>query len=163
MNDRILLRAAGLCAIAAALLHIPGLDTLAGDPGKQFLYVAIDVLLTFALFGLYAGVARFRGVLGTIGFVGAIVALLVIRTGARMLPGADVYALGATLFTVSLAIASLSLVRERGLIRYAAMAWIGSLAFGLAAKVLSAIYPGAIILFCVGFLLAGLALLRAKA
>jgi hypothetical protein len=77
MADKVLVRAAGLCAIAAALLHIPGLDSAADR---------------------------------------------------------DVYLLGATVFTVSLALASLSLVRARGFVRYAAIAWTGSLAAGLLAK-----------------------------
>lgn len=162
MKDTWLYRAAGVSAIAAALLHIPGLDSPLGETGKQQLYLVIDVFLTFALIGMFAAWPRFRTVLGVLGFVGAITALLIIRTGPRLTGGAEVYSLGATIFTVSLAIASLSLVREQGLVRYAAIAWIGSLVVGLAGKALPAIFPGAIILFCIGFLLGGAALLRQK-
>ncbi len=162
MKDIWLYRAAGLAAIAAALLHIPGLDTVAGESRVQMLYFIIDVFLTFALIGMFAAWPRFRTVLGALGFAGAIVALLIIRTGPRLAGGAEVYTSGATVFTISMALASLSLLREQGLVRYAAIAWIGSLVVGLAGKALPAIFPGAIILFCIGFLLGGVALLRQK-
>ena len=160
MNDKLLLRAAGACAILAALLHIPGLDAAAGDQGKQVLYVAIDVALTFALIGMFVAWPRFRTTLGALGFVGAIVALLVIRTGQRLAPGVDVYMLGSSVFTISLAIASLSLMREAGLVRYAAFAWIATLVVGLIGLAVPAISVAAIILFCIGFVLGGVALIR---
>jgi len=162
MKDILLYRAAGVSAIAAALLHIPGLDTAVGESRVQMLYFIIDVFLTFAVFGMFAAWPRFRTALGTLGFVGAIAALLIIRTGPRLAGGAEVYDAGATIFTISLALASLSLVREQGLMRYAAIAWIGSLVVGLAGKALPVIFLGAIILFCIGFLLGGVALLRIK-
>jgi hypothetical protein len=162
MRDQLLRRIAGFCAIAAALLHIPGLDDLLSDIAKQQLYLVIDVLLMFALIGLFVSFAQFRTIAGVLGFAGAVIALLIIRTGPRLTGGAEVYTFGATLFTISLALASLSLLRAQGLLRYAAFAWIGSLVVGLLGKALPTIFPGAIILFCVGFVLAGLELVRQK-
>lgn len=162
MKDSWLFRVAGVSACAAALLHIPGLDTVVGESRVQVLYFVIDVFLTFALIGMFAAWPRFQTVLGALGFIGAVVALLIIRTGPRLLGGGEVYILGSTVFTISLALASLSLVRDQGLVRYAAIAWIGSLVVGLAAKFAPVLYSGAVALFCIGFLLGGVALLGTK-
>ena len=163
--DNTFLRLAGVAALVGAALRlgtaIPSL-AIHGLSGER-LYFTIDLLLSLALVGLFAGVARFRGWLGGFGFVGALAGFELIRTGAR-LGGAEAYTRSAAILSLSLAVAGLALVQGKGLVRYAGAAWLASFVIGLAGTVLHRTegFFIASLLFCLGFGLGGAALLAGR-
>jgi hypothetical protein len=162
-HDSILLRLAGAAALLGAALRVAAafpavrLPGLAGEP----LYFAVDLLLMLGLVGLFAGISRFRGWLGTLGFVGALAGFALVRTGAR-LGAIGAYERSSAILGLSLAVAGLALLGGKGLARYAGGAWIASLAVGLAGTALHMPvgFLVASLLFCLGFGLGGLILLR---
>ena len=162
-HDKVLLRLAGLACLAGAglraagafpSLHIPG-------QGTEAIYFAVDLLLSLGLVGLFAGIARFRSWLGVVGFAGALAGFELIRTGER-LGGGDAYQRSSAILGLALAICALALVGGRGLARYAGVAWLASLAVGLAGTALHLAmgFTIASLLFCLGFALGGLVLLQ---
>jgi hypothetical protein len=161
-HDTILLRFAGLSALTGASLRVAAAFPSLHIPvlSREALYFTIDLLLTLGLVGLFAGIARFRGWLGALGFVGAVAGFELIRTGAR-LGGAEAYQRSSAILALSLAVAGVALVRGPGLARYAGGAWIASFVVGLAGTALHwpPAFLAASLLFCAGFALGGLVLL----
>ncbi len=156
-HDEQLLRAAGLAALAGAVLR--SVFLFAPRLGLEWLYLTVDVLCTAALVGLFAGHQAFRSWVGPIGFVGAMVGFDLIRTG-RLPGGPDPHQPGPTVVAVSLAVCGIALWRAGGLGRWAGLAWISSLLVGVA----TLLHPSqgllfGILLFIVGFGLGGLSLL----
>ena len=156
-ND-LLIRGAGLAALAGAALRLttafPQLEL--GALPDEAAYLVVDVLLTLGLFGLFCGLPKFRGVLGTLGFVGAVAGIELIRTGERLL-GASAYETAAAVLSLSLAIAGAALIPAGGLARFVGAAWLASFVVGFAGGLVA--WPPAFliasVLFCVGFALGG--------
>jgi hypothetical protein len=161
-HDKILIRLAGLCALGGAGLRVATAFPSVHVPvlGSEALYLTIDLLLTLGLFGLFAGLSRFRGWLGTLGFVGAVAGFALVRTGER-LGERDAYQLASSVLALGLAIAGLALVGCKGIARFAGVAWLASLALGLVGTAVhwGPAFQVASLLFCLGFGLGGLALL----
>ena len=165
INNRTLGTAAGVLSVLAAAVRlatiIPG--WLASPAIAEQIYFGIDLLLTLGLIGMVVELDGFRTPIGMLGFLSALVGLLVIRTGPR-LAGASAYQAGSALIAIGLAMAGVSLVRTRGLARTAGLAWIASLGAGLiAANGLSVALTAAAVLFCIGFAAGGIALVRETA
>ena len=162
-HDRRLLRLAGLAALAGAALRVVAAFPSAPVPGltPEALYLSVDVLLMLGLVGLFAGVPRFRSVLGAVGFVGAVAGFMLVRTGER-LGGTDAYQTAAAILAGALTVAGVALASGRGLIRWAGAAWIASFAVGLAGTLLhqEGAFLAASLLFCAGFGMGGVVLLR---
>ncbi len=164
--DITLVRCAGVAALVGALLRAlaawPALPL--SDTGMQLLYLVIDFLLTLGLVGAFVEMTRLRTWLGTLGFLGAMGGFLLIRTGDQ-LGGEGGYARATSVLALALAMVGLVLlVRERGVARLAGLAWIASLATGLVGSFggVSWGFLAASLLFCLGFALAGLRLIRTE-
>ena len=162
--DVTLVRFAGFCALAGALLRAiaawPDLPLL--EPSIQKLYFGIDLLLTLGLIGVLADTPRLRTWLGALGFAGALAGIELIRTGDQI-GGPGGYSRGTSVLALSLGLVGLVLlIREQGLARLAGLAWIASLIAGLAGSFSgnSQGFLAASLLFCLGFALAGIRLIR---
>ncbi len=124
----------------------------------EIAYLAVDCLLVLALSGMAAGIREFRTSLGLLGYAGAVVGLLIVRSAGRVGDETAVYQLGSEVVALSLAVAGVALMRRKGLARYAGLSWIVSLGLGGAAGLLTqpALLLAAAIFFCVGMILASL-------
>jgi hypothetical protein len=162
-EDRHLLRAAGLASAAGAFLRlVAAVPAILPDPqAREGLYLSVDLLLLFALFGLFAQETRLRRGLGIIGFVASVVGFVLIRTGSRLGVLGD-YQTAALLLSVGLAIMGAAMLGAGGWLRAAGLAWIAALATGVVGAALHAPlgFLVASLLFCLAFGLAALALLR---
>jgi hypothetical protein len=161
--DRLLFCAAGGAAAIGALLRVAAaIPSILPDPhAREGLYMAVDLLLLFAIFGLFAHEPRLRRGLGSAGFALAVLGFVLIRTGPRLGPLGD-YQAAAAILTGGLAIMGAALWRAAPWARAAGLAWIAALIAGLAGVALHSA-PGlaaASLLFCVAFGLAAVALLR---
>jgi hypothetical protein len=161
-TDRILFRIAGVAAMAGALLRlvtaIPSI--LAGRQGREGLYLTVDLLLLFGLFGLFAHQARLRRGIGPLGFAIAVLGFVLIRTGPRIGAFAT-YEFAASVLAIGLAVMAASVIRVHGWMRATGAAWIASLVVGLVGAALRAPFGflAASLLFCLGFAFAGMLLL----
>ena len=162
-QDTLLVRLAGVAALAGAALRLSTAFPVVRIPGlgAEAVYFLIDLLLTIGLIGLVAGVARLRTWLGALGFVGALAGFELIRTGSR-LAGPDAYQTSSAVLAFSLGVAGLALVQGKGLGRYAGAAWLASLAVGAGGAMLhwQPAFLVASVLFCAGFAIGGVLLLR---
>ena len=165
-SDITLVRAAGAAALMGALLRAlaawPALPL--SDTGTQLLYLVIDFLLTLGLVGGFVEMTRLRTWLGTLGFLGALGGILLVRTGDQ-LGGEGGYSRATSVLALALAMVGLVLlIRERGFARLAGIAWIASLTTGLAGSFggISWGFLAASLLFCLGFALVGLRLMRTQ-
>jgi hypothetical protein len=162
-QDTLLLRLAGVAALAGALLRLNAAFPTVALPrlSGEALAFATDLLLALGLIGLFAGLPKFRNWLGAAGFVGAVAGFLLVRSGGRLaLPGDDPRTASAVL-ALSLAAAGASLLPGGGVGRWVGAGWIAALAAGLAGALLH--WPmGAsvgVALSCAAFALGGAALL----
>jgi hypothetical protein len=160
MDNRMLLRLTGACAVAGGALRIA--DTFAAGAMDQrtlqLLYFATDVFLLFGLLGFYRLQAKELGSLGTLGFVVALIGLLMVRSSALF----D-YASGAAVWLFGLAALSIAMLM-RTTRRVAPILWLLSLASAImGALVPSAAWTIAVagITFGAGFIVAGMYLLKA--
>ena len=165
-SDLTLIRCAGAAALAGALLRAlaawPALPL--SDTGMQALYLVIDFLLTLGLVGAFVEMDGLRTWLGTLGFLGALGGILLVRTGDQ-LGGEGGYARATSVLALALGMVGLVLlIRERGFARLAGLAWIASLGTGLAGSFgeVSWGFLAASLLFCLGFALAGVSLIRTE-
>jgi hypothetical protein len=160
-HDKILLRLAGVAAVAGAGLRAAGAFPGLGFPGQgtEALYFAIDLMLSLGLVGLFVGVGRFRTWLGVVGFAAGLAGFELVRTGERLGGG---YQSSSAILGLALAVAGLALLGGKGFVRYAGVAWLASLAVGLAGTALhwAPGFTAASLLFCLGFGLGGIVLLQ---
>ena len=156
-------RLAGLCAIGGAILRIIAAAPsfrLSGQSAES-LYLTIDGLLLIGLLGVFSASDRLRRGVGVVGFVISVAGFLLIRTGARV--GAlGEFQTAAAVLALGLAVLGGAALLERGLLRWMGAAWTASLVAGLAgaAAQVAASLLIAVLLFCLGFGLAGVSLLR---
>ena len=158
-HDTLLLRLAGGCAILGAALRLNVAFPTVSVPNlsREALEFAIDALLALGLVGLFAGFQRFRTWAAAAGFVGALLGILLIRTGGRLpLPGGSGQT-AATVLALSLAVAGAGLVPGGGVARWMGVGWIAAFALGLAGTLLH--WPtgavAAVALTCAAFALGG--------
>lgn len=164
MDTRTLIRFAAVAAITAGLLRATdpflGAAHLAGATQQQLWFV-IDVLLLFGATGIYLA-NRATGLGGFIGYLVFVLGILEVRSTGVSFFGFGGYQAGATVALFGIALFALSLLLRRAQIAAAGL-WLASLAAGLASRSgIGAAYLVALsgILFGLGFIAAGVALLR---
>ena len=129
----------------------------------EVLYLAIDLLLLFAIVGVYAYVRERSGWMGLVGFVFALAGTGSIVGPDGTLGGVDMYVVGATTLSIGLTVLSVGAWRGAALPRAVCALWIASTLIGVGGYVAQG--PGvwftlAGLAFGVGFLLAGLRMWR---
>lgn len=159
-------RLAGVSAILGGLARIgAGLLPADGSPMIEALYDLTDVLMLLGLIGWYARYAGALGWLGVAGFAAAVAAFSFIGG-----PDADpfpfsTYQVGAAVLAIAMTVLSAAALLRRAGPPWAPIAWIAALALGIAAGAapqIALLFVGAGLCFGLGFVLAGLSLLRAR-
>lgn len=165
MNYPTLYRLSGVAAIAGGLLRVASSFPLVQDEiTLQWLYTGIDVLLLMGIIGIYLDRAEKLGFLGLASF-GVAVASLSFIGGPDADPfGFSTYEQGAAALAIAMVGLSMAWVRVGEKPVWPALAWFGSV---IVVGLLSFIppvaqygMPAAGTLFGLGFVLAGLPLLK---
>ncbi|MBC7770750.1 MAG: hypothetical protein H7124_18355 [Phycisphaerales bacterium] len=166
MTPQQLFRLAAIASIAGGGARVVAAFPLLQDPVVlEWLYTAIDVLLLFAIVGVYLARASRLGFLGLASFAIAVAALSFIGGPDADPFGFSTYEQGAAVLAIAMAALSIAWVRA-GERPYAPPAcWFASvIAVGvfamLPAPAPSYGFTAAGVLFGVGFVLAGVDLLR---
>jgi hypothetical protein len=157
------LRASGLAAAAGGALRIVDIFTagVASQGTLAVLYFLTDVFLLAGIAGLWWTRRASLGIAGTAGLAIFVLGILAVRASAL---GIGSYQLGAAIALLGLALYSLETLVGRHASPWAPVAWLASLAAGLAAT--AGFQPVAMtalagIAFGVGFIAAGGEALRA--
>ena len=129
----------------------------------EALYLAIDLLLLFAIVAVYAYVRERSGWMGLVGFILALAGTGSIVGPDGTLGGVDMYVAGATTLSIGLTVLSVGAWGGAALPRPVCALWIGSTLIGVGGYVAQG--PGvwytlAGLAFGAGFLLAGLRMWR---
>jgi hypothetical protein len=154
--------AAGVAAVLGGALRIVAMLTTHAFTAQtlSYFYYAIDVFLMLGLTGWYVSRAGKLGAAGLIGFIVSAAAVLMIRS--TNLFGAQTYVLGSGLLLAGLGIMNLpTLLRRDGSIVAPAL-WVASLACGIVATAFGSLTALAALLFGLGFVTAGVQLLRIR-
>jgi hypothetical protein len=148
-----LVRIGGMCAIVAGLLRLAAIAV----PGEQeVLWFVVDAFFLFGLIAWYLTQADRFGIAGLFGFAVAVTGILAIRSAAMF--GPQGYAIGGAAFALGLIGMSLPVLVRRDGPMGPALLWIAALGFGLSP------WPQAgYAAFALGFIWAGIVLLRAQA
>lgn len=167
MNYATLFRLSGAAALAGGLLRVTAVFPLTDDAVTlEWLYTGIDVLLLLGLIGIYLDRAERLGFLGAASFMVAVASLSFIGGPDADPFGFSTYEQGAA--ALAIALVGLSMAWVRGGERPLAppICWVGSV---IVAGVLAYVPPLAAYgmqaaggLFGLGFVFAGLPLLRAR-
>lgn len=133
----------------------------ADQPMLETLYGVIDLGLLFGLLAAYLANAQATGLAGLAMFLVAMAGLASIVGPDAPAFGVDFYRVGALVFVAGLSGLSVQLVRARVLVPSATL-WIATLACSLATPMIPAAFMGAGLCLGVGFVLAGVEVLRAR-
>ena len=129
----------------------------------ELLYLAIDLLLLFAIVAVYAYVRDRSGWLTLVGFILALAGTGSIVGPDKALGGVDMYVAGATTLSIGLALLSVGAWRSVALPRTVCALWVGSTLIGVGGYVVQGrgvLFTLAGLAFGLGFLLAGLKMWR---
>ena len=165
VNTEALLRMSGLAAVVAGTLRIlAAFPVFHGQITLEWLYTAIDVLLLFGLMGIYLSRPGKLGFLGLASFAVAVAALAFIGGPDADPFGFSTYEQGAAALAIAMVGLSIAWLRagERPLapplLWFASVICVGIL--NLAPPLSAYGFAAAGALFGLGFVFAGLALLR---
>lgn len=166
MSEQSLFRVLGGAAVLGGALRIAA----AFVPWEQnvawleALYFVIDVALLFGLMGVYFAERARLGVAGFAAFALAETGIAVIVGPDGAAFGLDVYQLGVLAIAIGLAVLGIVILMARAGSAIAASCWIGSLLVGVGATLANEPEAGFVaggVLFGLGFVAAGAALMRA--
>src|SRR5437867_3167111 len=99
MSRAALIRAGGMAAIVGGVLRGAAsfAPTVGSDIERQLLYLVVDMFLLLGLLGFYELRHQDVGRTGALGFLLALFGLVVVRS-SRVIPGLDLYSVGALAF-----------------------------------------------------------------
>ena len=135
MSSAALIRLGGLAAILAGVLRAAAAFLAAMEPSValEWLYLLIDVLLLFGLFGVYAYQHAESGIWGVAGFLLAAIGLESIGGPDGEIGDVDIYTAGATLIGIGLVVLAVGSWRGQKLPRYVPTLWVLSTVVGMSA------------------------------
>ena len=167
MQGRGVLRLAGAAAMIGAAIDIvaPFLiyPCLSGTQ-PHLVYVLIDLLLLFGMLGVWSASQRAASAFGLVGYVVALLGVMLVRTSSAQIFGAASYVIASSVWSIGMVIWAIDLLRAK-LFRVPAGLWVVALAIGLAGLALKDHGPIAHVAkmsFILGFFLAGLDLIKAR-
>jgi hypothetical protein len=158
---QILLRVGGIAAIAGGALRVgePLLKIALIGNALPLSYFLIDVFLLLGLIGWYGWRAEKLGVAGLIGFISGVVGILAIRSA--VLFGPQGYVIGATLLLAGLVVMNAPALVRRDRPICPPLLWLTAFVLGLSSLVYAPLAWVAGTVFGIGYIFAGIALLRA--
>jgi hypothetical protein len=168
MKHEALYRLAGVAAIAGGFLRVFSAFTFVQDEMTlQWLYTGIDVLLLFGLIGIYLARAERLGFLGLASFIVAVASLSFIGGPDADPFGFSTYEQGAAALAIAMVGLSIAWVSAGQRPLSAPVCWFGSVicigALNFIPPLSQYGFMVAGILFGLGFVFAGIALLRPAA
>jgi hypothetical protein len=133
MSRTALIRAGGMAAIVGGILRAAAsfAPSVGFDIARQLLYLAVDVFLLLGLLGFYELRHQDLGPTGALGFLLALIGLVVVRS-SRVIPGLDLYPVGALAFVGGLIALCGSAWSVKALAVWVPMAFVLSTLVGLA-------------------------------
>ena len=166
MTKASLIRLGGLAALLAGILRgiasfIP--DTTP-DPALQLLYFSTDVFILLGIIALYGIQYKETGKIGLVGFLIAVVGILVIRS-SQAITGVNLYPAGALIFSLGLIILGVRLWLAKVLPSWVVGLWVLSISAGVIAYFVpwhNLLLVMAGLMFAVGFAAAGIKLWSAS-
>lgn len=135
-----------------------------GAPGLEILALMIDLALLYGVIGIYLLYAGALGLAGLIGFLLASAGIASIVGPDTQIAGLDTYRLGSQVIALGLLILSVQLLRA-GALQVPAALWVFSVVAGAGGLLLGHEAQGFLVagvLFGLGFLRAGLQMVRAQ-
>jgi hypothetical protein len=167
MDQRIVLRLTGVATIVGAAIDIlaPALiyPRLA-EPWPNLVYVLIDLLLMFGMLGVWSASRRAASVLGLVGFVLALLGVMLVRTASAEIFGEASYMIASSIWSIGMVVWAIDLLRAR-IFRIASGLWIAALVIGLVGLAMKDHGPVAHLAkmsFILGFVAAGVGLIKAR-
>jgi hypothetical protein len=167
MDNRTVLRLAGAATIVGAAIDIVApflIYPRLVDPQPHLVYVLIDLLLLFGMLGVWSASRRRASALGLVGFVLALLGVMLVRTSSAEIFGAASYMIASSLWSIGMVVWAVDLLRAK-LFRISAGLWILALVIGLAGLALKDHGPVAHVAkmsFILGFIVAGVDLIKAR-
>jgi len=162
MSKASLIRLGGTVAVLAGVLR--GIASLlpvtTPDVALQLLYIVTDVFILLGTFALYGIQHTETGKLGLLGFLMAVVGLLIIRS-SKAITGVNLYPAGSLIFSLGLIILGIRLWRANILPSWVVGLWSLSVLAGMIvffAPSLDLLFILAGLLFAIGFAAAGIRL-----
>jgi hypothetical protein len=167
MDQRTVLRLAGIATIVGAATDIVApflIYPRLVEPQPHLVYVAIDLLLTFGMLGLWSASRRAASIMGLVGLVLALSGVMLVRTASAKIFGEASYMIASSVWSIGMVIWAIDLLRAKTF-RIAAGLWIAALVVGLVGVALKDHGPVAHVAkmsFILGFIVAGLDLIKAR-
>jgi hypothetical protein len=136
MSRAALIRAGGLAAIVGGVLRAAAsfAPSVGSDVERQLLYLVVDVFLLVGHLCFYELRHQDFGRSGALGFLLALVGLVIVRS-SRVIPGLDLYPMGALAFVGGLIALCSSAWRVKKLAVWVPMAFVVSTLVGLVGTV----------------------------
>lgn len=165
MESRSVLRLAGVATLVGAAIDIVApflIYPRLSQPWPHLVYVIIDLLLLFGMLGVRSVSGRSTGALGLVGFVLALMGVMLVRTSSAEIFGEASYLIASSVWSIGMVLWAVDLLRAK-LFRISAGLWIAALAIGLAGLALKDHGPIAHVAkmsFILDFVVAGVELIR---
>ncbi len=162
MSKASLVYLGGIAAVLAGILRGIASFIPATTPGValQLLYILTDIFILLGIFALYSVQYKETGKLGFLGFLIAVVGILVIRS-SKAITGVDLYPAGSLIFSLGLIILGIRLWRANVLSSWIVGLWSLSVLVGIIvyfAPSLDLLFIVAGLMFAIGFAAAGIKL-----
>jgi hypothetical protein len=151
-----------IAAVLAGILRViaSSIPATTPDVALQLLYILTDIFILLGIFVLYGVRYKETGKLGFLGFLIAVVGILVIRSG-KAIQGVDLYPAGSLIFSLGLIILGIRLWLVRVLPSWVVVLWSLSVIVGIIAYFvpsLDLLFVAAGLMFAIGFAAAGIKL-----
>lgn len=160
MSSVTLIRLGSLAAIVAGILRgvtsfLP--NALPNTAAIALLYLLVDIFILFGLMGLYGFLHQKSKAWGFLGFLLAVIGVVLIRTGE--IAGLALYSIGASLFTLGISSFAVGSWTAGQLPHWIPVCWVLSTVIGFVGyfiPALSFLFSISGVLFGIGFASAGL-------
>lgn len=167
MDNRTVLRLAGVATIVGSAIDVVApflIYPRLVDPQPHLVYVLIDLLLMIGMLGVWSASKRSASALGLAGFVLALLGVMLVRTSSAKIFGEASYMIASSLWSIGMVLWAVDLLRAK-VFSISAGLWIAALVIGLAGLALKDHGPIAHVAkmsFILGFIVAGLDLVRTR-
>ena len=162
MSKASLVGLGGIAAVLAGILRgiASFLPAATPDVALQLLYILTDIFILLGIFALYGVQHEDTGKLGFLGFLIAVVGILVIRS-SKAITGVDLYPAGSLIFSLGLIILGIRLSLANVLPSWVVGLWSLSVLVGIImyfVPSLNLLFVIAGLIFAIGFAAAGIKL-----